>query len=85
MKIEFDPPAADAYNSIPFHVAVRVDEILDWIEAGDPQWRHKPTLYLDGQWAVSFRALGDAWVVIWEIDGDVAVIRHIGEVTSIGR
>jgi hypothetical protein len=50
----------------------------------DPQRRHKPALYLDGQWAVSFRALGEFWVLIWEVDGNVAAIRHIGEVTSIG-
>ncbi len=41
-------------------------------------------LYLDGQWAVSFRALGEFWVLIWEVDANVAAIRHIGEVTSIG-
>jgi hypothetical protein len=33
---------------------------------------------------VSFRALGEFWVLIWEVDGDVAAIRHIGEVMSIG-
>lgn len=85
MRVEFDPAAADSYASVPLPVAVRVDEILDWIEADDPQRRHKPTLYLDGQWAVSFRALGEAWVLIWELDGEVAAVRHIGEVTSIGR
>ena len=84
MKVELDPAAADAYNAIPLPVAVRVDEILDWIEGDDPQRRHKPALYLDGQWAVSFPALGEFWVLIWEVDGDVAAIRHIGEVTSIG-
>jgi hypothetical protein len=56
----------------------------DWIEEDDPQRRHKPALYLDGQWAVSFRALGEFGVLIWEVDGNVAAIRHIGEVTSIG-
>lgn len=85
MRVELDPGAADSYDSIPFVAAVRVDEILDWIEADDPLRRHKPALYLDGQWAVSFRALGVAWVLIWEVDGDVAAIRHIGQVTSIGR
>lgn len=85
MKVELDPAALDAYNSIPLPVAVRVDEILDWIEADDAQRRHKPSLYLDGQWAVSFRALGEYWVLIWEPDGEVAAGRHIGQVTSIGR
>ena len=84
MRVELDPSAADAYGSTPLVVAVRVDEILD-CEADDPQRRHKPALYLDGQWAVSLHALGASWVLIWEVDGDVAAIRHIGEVTSIGR
>lgn len=84
MRVEFDPAAFDAYTSVPLPVAVRVDEILDWIEVDDAERRHKPSLYLDGQWAVSFRALGESWVLIWESDGQAAVIRHIGQVTSIG-
>lgn len=84
MRVEFDPAAADSYDSIPLAAAERVDEVLDWIEADDPQRRHKPVLYLYGQWAVSFRALGLDWVLIWEVDRDAAAVRHIGQVTSIG-
>lgn len=85
MRLEFDPPAADSYAAVPFVVAQRVDEILDWIEADDPQRRHKPVRFTDGQWAVSFPALGARWVLLWEADEDIAVVRHIGQVTSIGR
>jgi hypothetical protein len=85
VKVEFDPAAVNSYGSIPFQVAARVDEILDWIEADDPQRRHKSTRFADGQWAVSFRVFDDSWVLVWEVDGEVAAIRHIGEVTSLGR
>jgi hypothetical protein len=35
---------------------VKVDEILDWIEADDDLRRHKPARLVDGQWAVTVRA-----------------------------
>lgn len=84
MKVELDPPASEAYAAVPLPVAVKADEIMDWIENDDEQRRHKPARYVDGQWAVTFRAVATWWVLIWELDGEVAVVRHIGEVTSIG-
>ena len=49
MRVEFDPAAADWYDSIPLAAAERIDESLEWIEADHPQRRHKPIRYLDGQ------------------------------------
>lgn len=63
---------------------MRCDEIMDWIERDDPVRRHKVHRFADGEWLVPFRMSQTDWILVWEPDGDVAVVRHIGEVTSLG-
>jgi len=83
VRVELDPAAADSYANVPLAVAERCDTIMDWIEQDDPARRHKPRRFADGEWLVTFWVLGVQWVV-WEEDGGMAAVRHIGEVTSLG-
>jgi hypothetical protein len=66
------------------HVAARIDEVLDWIEADPPDPRAKRRRFSNGMWAVSATIAGDEWIVLWEEDEpNHPVIRFIGESSSI--
>jgi hypothetical protein len=66
---ETDPEAADA-----------VDEWLDALEADPGQARvRRRHLRPPGLWYIPFRRTAmEDWMILWELDGDVVVIRYLG-------
>ena len=85
MKVQFDPAPAETLASLRVRlprVADGLDEAVDWIEDGDP--RAKRRRFSSGMWAISRVLDGTDWLVLWEEDPPgAAVVRHIGEATSI--
>ena len=85
MRVQLDPiPAATLsglWTRLP-RVADGLDEALDWIETGDP--RAKRRRFTTGMWAITRVLAGTESLLLWEEDPPgVAIVRHIGEATSI--
>lgn len=81
--LELDPvPAAklDSLHATLLHVAAVIEECLDWIEGDDLRARRRR--FSNGMWFVQRLAAGSEWLVLWEMDGEVAVVRFIGESSS---
>jgi hypothetical protein len=85
VKVQFDPAPAETLTSLWARlprVADGLDEAVDWIEAGDARARRRR--FSNGMWAISRVLGGTEWLVLWEEDPPgVAVVRHVGEATSI--
>jgi len=80
MKVELDPVASaqlDAlYDRDPAGGA-RVDECIDWIEADPMDPRAYRRMFSGGIRAISRDVNGTPWIVLWEPDGEIAVVRAI--------
>lgn len=86
-RLFLDPDPDDALESLwtrlPL-VAQAVEDALDWIEQDPPDPRAKRRRFTNGMWAIT-RLVGDEeWLVVWEEpEPGHAVVRHIGESTSL--
>lgn len=56
-----------------------IDDAVDILEAdpGSAQARHRSFGY--GRWGISVRTAHEDWLVVWEMDGDVPVVRYLGD------
>ena len=86
-SIAFDPTpygTLDALYDRDPRVAAALDQAVDWIESDPPDSRAKRRRFTNGMWAITVRAAGQEWVILWEEPAPNApVVRHIGEATSI--
>jgi hypothetical protein len=82
--LELDPIPAEKLDSLHAtlpKVAAAIEECLDWIEGDDLRARRRR--FHNGMWGIQFPAAGSEWLILWEMDGDTAVVRFLGETNSI--
>lgn len=83
--VELDPGPAAALDALwerAPKLADRVEEALDWIEAGDPRARRRA--FAGGRWVIAVSGAGEDWTIVWAEDPPgQPVIRLIAETTSI--
>jgi len=80
VRVALDPAAAaqlDAHYDRDPNGGARIDECLDWIEAEPMDPRAYRRMFSGGVRAISRDVNGEEWLVLWEPDGDVAVIRAV--------
>ena len=80
MRVALDPAAAaqlDALYDRDPNGGARIDECLDWIEAEPMAPRAYRRMFSGGVRAISRDVNGEEWLVLWEPDGSVAVIRAV--------
>ena len=80
MKVELDPVAAaqlDALYGREPNGGAQIDDCLDWIEAEPMDPRAYRRMFSGGVRAIARDVNGEEWLVLWEPDGNVAVIRAV--------
>lgn len=79
MRLELDPDPQASYASVPLPVAQWADAVFDWLEQ-DPvnphATRHR---YTTGTYEVRATIEGLEWRLLWEREGDRAVVVYLGE------
>lgn len=79
MKVQLDADADDAYSNVPLPVAHWADEVFDWLEESPVNVRARARRFTNGLWAVTRVIGGDDWLILWEPDGEIARVRHLGQ------
>ncbi|MBO0831901.1 MAG: hypothetical protein J2P28_04270 [Actinobacteria bacterium] len=56
-----------------------IDDALDVLEADPGSAQARRRSFGEGRWGIPVRGKADDWLVIWEMDGVVLVVRYLGE------
>jgi|HubBroStandDraft_4_1064222.scaffolds.fasta_scaffold17661_3 hypothetical protein len=81
-SIEFDEQPALAYELLEktgdLTLLDAIDAALDILEDDPGGAEARRRSFGDGRWGIPVRTRTDDWLVIWEHDGDVPVVRYLG-------
>jgi hypothetical protein len=80
--IEFDEQPAQAYELLEksgdLVLLDAIDHALDGLEEDSGSAAARRRSFGDGRWGIPVRTHTDDWLIIWEHDGDVPVVRYLG-------
>lgn len=85
MRIGLDPQPQRAYADVPAAVAAWADRVFDWLEQDPVDPRAYPRLFSGGVRATTATIRDETWVVLWEPEGEEAVVRFLGLDTFLRR
>jgi hypothetical protein len=81
--IEFDEQPRYAYEQLEsindLALLDAIDDALDLLEADPGSAQSRRRSFGDGRWGIPVRGKTNDWLVIWEMDGDVPVVRYLGD------
>lgn len=85
MRLSFDLQPRNAYDDVPAAVAAWADRVFDWLEQDPVDPRAYARLFSSGTRAVVSTIRDETWVILWEPEGDEAVVRYLGLDTFLPR
>jgi hypothetical protein len=79
---EFDDQPLQAYETIEKSgdagLLDAIDDAVDLLEADPGSAEARRRSFGDGRWGIPVRSRTEDWLLIWEHDGQVPVVRYLG-------